>query len=81
MRVELVDKSLFLSMANALVEIAAWVEAYNRERPHSCPRYATPAAYAAELDERRRGPLRHTGRSAMQPSASTALMRQTGPRL
>ena len=37
------------SMAHARVEIAAWVEGYNRERPHSFLGYSTQAAFAAEL--------------------------------
>ena len=35
MRDELLNETLFLSLAHARVEIAAWVEDYNRERPHS----------------------------------------------
>ena len=35
-------------LARLKAEIAAWVEDYNRERPHSSLGYATPAAFAAE---------------------------------
>lgn len=76
MRDELLNETLFLSMAHARVEIAAWVEDYNRERPHSSLGYATPAAFAAELDKQWPASLRPTG-SATQPIASTALMRKT----
>ncbi len=67
MRDELLNETLFLSMAYARVEIAAWAEDYNRERPHSSLGYATPAAFAAKLDK--------------QWPASTALMRNTTARL
>ncbi|WP_170004130.1 IS3 family transposase [Pseudopontixanthobacter vadosimaris] len=80
MRDELLNETLFLSMAHARVEIAAWVEDYNRERPHSSLGYATPAAFAAELDKQWPASLRPTG-SATQPIASTALMRKTTARL
>lgn len=42
---ELLNETLFLGLAHARVEIAAWVDDYKRERPHSSPRYATLAAY------------------------------------
>jgi transposase InsO family protein len=74
MRDELLNETLFLSLAHARVEIAAWVEDYSRERPHSSLGYETPAAFAAELDKQSPAPLGPTG-SATQPIASTALMR------
>ena len=80
MRDELLNETLFLSMTHARVEIAAWVEDYNRERPHSSLGYATPAAFAAELDKQWPASLRPTG-SATQPIASTAPMRKTTARL
>lgn len=80
MRDELLNETLFLSMAHARVEIAAWVEDYNRERPHSSLGYQTPAAFAAELDKQWPASLRPTG-SATQPIASTAPMRKTTARL
>ena len=49
MRDELLNETLFISLAHARVEIAVWVEDYNRERPPSSLGYATPAAFAAEL--------------------------------
>ncbi|MFN9633580.1 MAG: IS3 family transposase [Erythrobacteraceae bacterium] len=80
MRDELLNETLFMSLAHARVEIAAWVEDYNRERPHSSLGYATPAAFAAELDKQWPASLRPTG-SATQPIASNALMRKTIARL
>jgi hypothetical protein len=46
---ELLNETLFLSMDHACVQIAAWVEDCNQERPHSALGYETPAAFAAEL--------------------------------
>ena len=74
MRDELLNETLFLSLAYARVEIATWVEDYNREKPHSALGYATPAAFAAELNKQWPTSLRPTV-SATQPIASTALMR------
>jgi hypothetical protein len=65
--VNLCCETLFFSMAHARVEIATWVEDYNRERPHSALGYAPPAAFAAELNK--------------QWPASTALMRNKAVRL
>lgn len=80
MRDELLNETLFLSLDHARAEIAAWVEDYNGERPHSALGYETPAAFAAELQKQWPAPLRPAG-SATQPIASTALMRKTTARL
>ncbi|ANK81859.1 MAG: integrase [Rhizobiales bacterium NRL2] len=80
MRDELLNETLFLSLAHARVEIAAWAEDYNRERPHSSLGYEPPAAYAAELERQWPAPLRPSG-SATQPIASTAPMRNKPARL
>ncbi len=80
MRDELLNETLFLSLDHARVEIAAWVEDYNRERPHSSLGYETPAAFAAKLDKQWPAPLCPAG-SAAQPIASTALMRNNVARL
>ena len=80
MRDELLNETLFLSIDHARVEIAAWVEDYNRERPHSSLGYETPAAFAAKLDKQWSAPLRPTG-SAAQTIASAALMRNNVARL
>ena len=58
---------LAAGLSHARVEIAAWVDDYNQERPHSSLGYTTPAAFAAELDK--------------QWPASTAQMRKTTARL
>lgn len=80
MRDELLNETLFMSLAHARVEIAAWVEDYNRERPHSSLGYRAPAAFAAEMDQQWPASLRPTG-SATQAIASTAPMRKTNARL
>jgi putative transposase len=80
MRDELLNETLFLSTNHARVEIAAWVEDYNRERPHSSLGYETPAAFAAKLDKQWPAPLRPAG-SAAQPIVSAALMRNNVARL
>ena len=81
MRDELLNGTLFLTMAHdARFEIAAWMDDYNRERPHSSLGYSTPAAFAAELEKQWPASLRPTG-SATQPIASTALMLRTTAQL
>lgn len=49
MRDELLNETVFTSMAQARAAIAAWVADYNTTRPHSALGYQTPAAYAAKL--------------------------------
>ena len=49
MRDELLNETLFTSLAHAREAVAAWADDYNAERPHSALGYATPAAYAAGL--------------------------------
>ena len=49
MRDELLNETLFFSLDQARMMIAAWVEDYNTSRPHSALNYQTPAAFAAKL--------------------------------
>ena len=51
MRDELLNETLFLTLGQARDIVADWIEAYNTERPHSSLGYATPAAFAAELEK------------------------------
>ena len=67
MRDELLNETLFLGLDHVRCAIADWIADYNAERPHSSLGYATPAAYAAELEKQRA--------ASVQPVASTALMR------
>lgn len=74
MRDELLNETLFMSMGHAREKIAAWADDYNNGRPHSSLGYATPAAFAAELNKQWPASLRPTG-SAAQAIAYPALMR------
>ncbi len=67
MRDERLNDTLFMNLAHSLVEIAAWADDYNRERPHSLLSYETLAEFAAQLDK--------------QWPASTALMRDKAVRI
>jgi len=49
MRDELLNETVFTSMAQARAAIAAWVADYNTARQHSALGYQTPAAHAAKL--------------------------------
>ena len=51
MRDELLNETLFFTISQARAILARWVHDYNTERPHSSLGYATPAAYAAELEK------------------------------
>lgn len=74
MRDELLNETLFMSMGHAREKIATWIDDYNTARPHSSLGYATPAAFAAELNTQWPASLRPTG-SAAQAIAYPALMR------
>jgi transposase InsO family protein len=81
MRDEFLNETLFLSLHHARTAIAAWAQDYNQQRPHSALGYATPAAFAAELNKQWPAALRPSG-SAPQAIASPALMRNNhGPAL
>jgi putative transposase len=77
MRDELLNETLFLSLAQAREIIAAWVDDYNTERPHSSLGYATPAAFAAGLEKQRparvqavasHAPMRNHSRRSLVPA-------------
>ncbi|WP_242141263.1 IS3 family transposase, partial [Sphingomonas sp. TREG-RG-20F-R18-01] len=55
MRDELLNETLFFTVRQARSILARWVDDYNTERPHSSLGYATPAAFAAELEKQRSG--------------------------
>ncbi len=46
LRDELLNETLFGSLADARAKLAAWRRDYNEVRPHSSLRYLTPADYA-----------------------------------
>jgi len=58
MRDELLNETLFTSLAHAREKIAIWVDDFNTGRPHSSLGYATPAAFAAELRKQGAASLR-----------------------
>jgi len=64
MRDELLNETLFMSIGHAREKIAAWVDDYNTKRPHSSLGYATPAAFAAELNKQWPASLRPAGSAA-----------------
>ncbi|WP_440216472.1 IS3 family transposase [Chromobacterium piscinae] len=68
MRDELLNETLFFTIGQARSILARWVNDYNTERPHSSLGYATPAAFAAGLEQQRAG--------LTPPVASPALMRE-----
>ena len=72
MRDELLNETLFTSLAHAREKIAAWANDYNTARPHSSLGYATPAAFAADLKKQGAASLRIAGGYATQPLASPA---------
>ena len=51
MRDELLNETLFFTIGQARAILARWAHDYNTERPHSSLGYATPAAFAAELEQ------------------------------
>jgi len=53
MRDELLNETLFFTISHARSILARWVDDYNTERPHSSLGYATPAAFAAGLEQQR----------------------------
>ena len=75
MRDELLNETLFMSLDHARAKIAAWAADFNTGRPHSSLGYATPAAFAAELEKQGAASLRIAGGYATQPLASPAHMR------
>ena len=78
MRDELPNETLFLSTGHPRENIAAWADDYNTGRPHSSLGYATPAAFAAELNWQWPASLRPPY-SAAQAIASPALIRTNDP--
>lgn len=63
-----------MNMGHVRKKIAVWTDDYNTRRPRSARGYATPAAFATELNKHWPASLRPTG-SAAQAIAYPALMR------
>ncbi len=75
MRDELPGETLSTSIALAREKIAIWAHDYNTGRPHSSLGYATPAAFAADLNKQGAAALRIAGGNATQSLASPAQLR------
>jgi transposase InsO family protein len=65
MRDELLNETLFLSLAHARAVVRAWADDYNTERPHSSLGYGTPAAFAAEIEKQRPGRVQAVASGAL----------------
>lgn len=61
MRDKLLNETLFFGLSHAREEIAAWIDDYNTERPHSALGYLVPAAFAVTLVP---GTITATGQAA-----------------
>jgi putative transposase len=74
LRDELLNETLFASLADARIALAAWLEDYNTVRPHSAIGNVPPTIYAKLSDPvmQRNGSLRLWG-SAPHPVASPSL--------
>lgn len=64
MRDELLNETLFGSLAHARTALEAWRRDYNHERPHSKLGWQTPAAHASTFRSRCDLALRYANGSA-----------------
>jgi len=71
LRDELLNETLFTSLAQVRAVLAAWKDDYNNARPHSALDNLTPAEFADRSAQapRRGGALRYTTCSAPRPVA------------
>jgi len=76
LRDELLNETLFRSLAHTRTALEAWRADYNSERPHSRLGWMSPAIYAAE---RRSAALRSADGSAPRTAAITAQAGTTDP--
>lgn len=76
LRDEMLNETLFTSLAQARVELEQWRRDYNTERPHSALGNLTPIAYAARTASvpQQAGALRSTGGFAPRPVATPDLI-------
>ena len=72
MRDEFLNETLFRNLAHARDLIAAWVNDYNTERPHSALGYQTPAGFALHLTTAIARPAARDESSARRAIAQTA---------
>jgi putative transposase len=71
LRDELLNETLFSSIAHARVTLAEWRADYNPNRPHSRLGWMTPLAYPALLSRQRSEPLR-TGKLRASPRCTSS---------
>jgi putative transposase len=71
LRDELLNETLFTSLAQVRAVLNAWKDDYNNARPHSALGNLTPTEYSdrSALEPQRGGALRYTGGSAPRPVA------------
>jgi putative transposase len=81
LRDELLNETLFSSLAHAREVLSLWKNDYNTVRPHSGLGNLTPAAYAdrSAPDTQRDGTLRYNGGSAPRPVASPSQLGSNQP--
>ena len=72
LRDELLNETLFSSLAQAREKLACWRADYNTSRPHSGIGWSTPAAFAATFKPRRAPALHSMDGSAPKPVAYPA---------
>jgi len=77
LRDELLNETLFPSLAHVRTTLAAWRADYNLNRPHSRLGWLTPAEYADTFNPRRDLALRSMASSAPAPVAHPAQMGKT----
>jgi len=78
MRDELLNETIFYDLDHARAALARWVDAYNRQRPHSALGYLTPAAFA-ETFPTTGDRLRNLDQLRRSPVAPPAHLRQSQP--
>ncbi|UVO39415.1 IS3 family transposase [Bradyrhizobium arachidis] len=72
LRDELLNETLFTSLAQARVALGCWRADYNDTRPHSRLGWRTPSEFATTCNPRRDLVLRYVEGSAPAPAAATA---------
>jgi len=77
LRDELLNETLFTSLAQARVATALWRVDYNTARPHSQIAWRTPDEFASTFTPRRSLALRYANGSAQAPAASPAQQGKT----
>jgi putative transposase len=71
LRDELLNETLFASLAQARVALRCWRADYNDARPHSQVGWQTPSEFAATCNPRRDLALRYVESSAPPPPLPT----------